>query len=184
MARFKNYLLVILGFAFAGAIGAAFGTGTAQAVVSTLVTAVNTSGNPVQVQHVPADNPATQAVSLICGFGSGQGGCNLINGSFQNPPYVVPSGKRLVVESISGTVLFATGQKFPVFYTIRDNAPQDYTFFPPLAFVYTIPSSLDLYSWGLSVKLYAEQGTSITVGTQGPSSIADFYAFGHLENIQ
>jgi len=41
MTRFKNYLVVILGFAFAGAIGASFGRGTAQAVVSTLVSVVN-----------------------------------------------------------------------------------------------------------------------------------------------
>jgi len=101
MARFKNHLLVVVGFVIAGMIGEAFGTGTAHAVVSTLLTAVNTSTNPVFTQHAAVDNPATQAVSLICNATSPPQACTLINGSFLNPPYVVPSGKRLVVESIS-----------------------------------------------------------------------------------
>jgi len=52
MGRFKNYLLVVLGFAFAGAIGAAFGTRTAQAVVATLVEVVNPTTSPVASLNV------------------------------------------------------------------------------------------------------------------------------------
>jgi len=40
MSRVRTYLLVVVASALAGMIGAAFGTGTAQAVVSTLVSVV------------------------------------------------------------------------------------------------------------------------------------------------
>jgi hypothetical protein len=47
MARFKNYLLIAIGFALAGAIGAAFSTGTAQAIVAALVQVANPTTSPV-----------------------------------------------------------------------------------------------------------------------------------------
>jgi len=56
MARFKN-LLIALGFVLAGAIGVAFGTGTAQAVVATLVQVVNTNSSPVPVHIVAPSQP-------------------------------------------------------------------------------------------------------------------------------
>ena len=52
MERFRKYLLVTLGFALAGAIGAAFGTGTAQAVVASLVQIVNPATSPVHINSV------------------------------------------------------------------------------------------------------------------------------------
>jgi hypothetical protein len=57
MSRIRTYLLVTIGFAFAGMIGAAFGTGTAQAVVSTLVSVVNPSTSPVQTSSVNVTDP-------------------------------------------------------------------------------------------------------------------------------
>jgi hypothetical protein len=188
MARFKNYLLVVIGFAVAGAIGAAFGTGTAQAVVSTLVTVVNPTGNPVQTQHVAADNPATQAISLLCSVSvsapNTNGSCTLINGLSSNGSYVVPSGKRLVVESISGLLGVSTGQKAVVSYSVQDTQ-QTYAFYPPLNLTIANFFGQDDYAWAFSVKLYAEQGTSVSVTASTVASLnGTAYAFGHLENIQ
>ena len=76
-------------------------------------------------EHVAADNPATQAVSLLCENIS----CNLVNGVLSNPPYVVPSGKRLVIESISGYFSLPIGQKAIVCYSVSD-AQQSYSFCP------------------------------------------------------
>jgi hypothetical protein len=52
MSRIRTYLLVTIGFAFAGMIGAAFGTSTAQAVVAILVEVVNPTTSPVPSLNV------------------------------------------------------------------------------------------------------------------------------------
>jgi hypothetical protein len=96
MARFKSYLLVVIGFAFAGAIGVAFGTGTAQAVVSTLVSVVNPTTSPVPSLNVtdPGRIPYQSAVDNLAKCS------NQITCTFSFP--TVPSGHRVVVEHISG----------------------------------------------------------------------------------
>jgi hypothetical protein len=95
MARFKNYLLVLVGFVVAGAIGAAFGTGTAQAVVSTLVSVVNPGTSPVHTSSVDdAGRVAYQSTINNTGKCSGSG-C-----SFPFP--VVPTGHRVVIQHVSG----------------------------------------------------------------------------------
>ena len=100
MARFRNYLLVVIGFAVAGMIGAALGTGTAQAVVSTLVSVVNPNTSPVQTLSVTdpgriayqseADLSGNCSASTFCGF------------VFP----AVPAGHRVVVQHITGLVTF------------------------------------------------------------------------------
>jgi len=102
MARFKNYLLVVLGFAFAGTIGAALGTRTAQAVVSTLVSVVNPTTSPVPTSSVNVTDPGRIAyqsqVSLsLCG--TERLSCELLFPA-------VPTGHRLVVQHISATDQF------------------------------------------------------------------------------
>jgi hypothetical protein len=101
MARFKNHVLVVIGFAVAGMIGAAFGTGTAQAVVSTLVTAVNTSANPVPTQPVnvtdPGRIPYEGSAAPVCPDPTF---CDFTIG-------IVPAGHRVVIQHISGFAQFS-----------------------------------------------------------------------------
>jgi len=99
MARFKNYLLVVMGFAVAGAIGAAFGTGTAQAVVATLVEVVNPNTSPVPSLNVtdPGRIAYQSTVSFNAGNCSGATAC-----VFSFP--IVPSGHRVVVQHIGAYV--------------------------------------------------------------------------------
>jgi len=110
MARFKNHLLVVVGCAVAGMIVAALSTGTAQAVVSTLVSVVNATTSPVPTSVV---NPGTSPVlgSSVDEPGriayqstvSMSGQCTVGNAcGFQFP--VVPSGHRVVIQHISGAV--------------------------------------------------------------------------------
>ncbi len=101
MARFKNHLLVVVGFAVAGMIGAAFGTGTAQAVVSTLVTVVNPGTSPVHTSSV--DDPGRIAYQSSV-FNTGK--CSGISCTFAFPS--VPAGHRVVVQHISGDVSFTS----------------------------------------------------------------------------
>ena len=115
MARFKNHVLVVIGFALAGLIGAAFGTGAAQAVVSTLVTSVNTSANPVPTSSVNVTDPGRIAYQstvtpTAC---SGNSQC------FSDFP-AVPAGHRLVIQHIGGFVVL-TAQPTSTDVYIQDN---------------------------------------------------------------
>jgi hypothetical protein len=103
MARFKNYLLVVIGFAVAGMIGAAFGTGTAQAVVSTLVSVLNPNTSPVPSLNVADPGRiAYQATVNNLGKCANQG-C-----SFGFP--TAPAGHRVVVQHITAEVSLTGAQ--------------------------------------------------------------------------
>jgi hypothetical protein len=105
MERLKNHV-VGLGFVVAGLIGAAFGTGTAQAVVSTLVSVVNPSTSPVPTSSVNVTDPGRIAyqseVSSTC---SGMQNCSLVFPT-------VPAGHRVVVQHISGGGGFLTAPTY------------------------------------------------------------------------
>jgi len=180
MARFKSYLLVVIGFAVAGAIGTAFGTGTAQAVVSTLVTIVNTAANPVLTQHVAADNPSSQAVWLSCSVSFIGSSCKLAD---NNGPYTVPVGNRLVIESFSGVFAITTGSNGWVQYQ-----NPGYVFYVPAMHQYSdTANNKDYYPWGLAARFYVDSGQNI-IGFFGTfmsgTGSAYFTAYGHLEKIQ
>jgi len=189
MARFKNHLLVVIGFAVAGAIGAAFGTGAAQAVVSTLVTAVNTSANPVQIQHVPADNPATQAVVLYitCTFTSGAFGSETLLDTTTHTAFTVPAGQRLVIEYASGFGTVPRSQTPSLFLTPSFGLT-NYSISPTLVFTGSKPNGDALYTFDSHVKAYVDPGGNVvaTCGDEAEVGSGSFTAFmvGHLEAIQ
>jgi len=152
MARFKNHLLVVLGFAIAGMIGAAFGTGTAQAVVSTLVTAVNTSTNPVQTNSVNVTDPgriAYQSTIDNAGKCLAETGCNFIF------PFV-PTGHRVVIQHISGTVFFTGTPPAPGTILTVSGGGINSGFFLPV-------QGLDLIYFDQSVLFYVDSGNQLTV---------------------
>jgi hypothetical protein len=70
---------------------------------------VNTASNPVAVQPVPA----RQAVPLACvanfDSGSDSGQCTFFDSTFNT--YTVPAGKRLVIDSESGSCNVPAGQR-------------------------------------------------------------------------
>jgi len=103
VARFKNYLLVVIGLAVAGIIGAAFGTGTARAVVSTLVSVVNSDASPVPTSSVNVTDPGRIAYQATVNNG---GGCVGSSCPFLFP--AVASGHRVVVQHIAGVLDFNT----------------------------------------------------------------------------
>jgi len=85
---------VSLGFALAGAIGASFATGTAQAIVATLVQVVNTRSTPMPNQDV--DQPARNPYRSFCNTlfdASGNAQCNV------NTP--VPANMELVIQTLT-----------------------------------------------------------------------------------
>jgi len=93
MGFIKKCLLVSLGFGLAGAIGASFATGTAQAIVAALVQVANTTANPVPSLSVTdPGRVAYQSSGLSC---TQTTHCVI-------PLPTVPSGHRVVVQHISG----------------------------------------------------------------------------------
>jgi len=107
MARFKNYLRAVIGFAVAGVIGAAFGSGTAQAVVSTLVSVVNPSTSPVPTSSVNVTDPGRIAYQSTVAPTACSGNSQCF---FDFP--AVPAGHRLVIQHISGLVQFTAQPTF------------------------------------------------------------------------
>jgi hypothetical protein len=124
MARFKNHLLVVVGFAIAGMIGAAFGTGTAQAVVASLVEVVNPTGSPVPTS---VTNPGTSPVlsssvddpgriayqSLQTVSCTAESSCDFVLPT-------VPAGHRVVIQHISGIGSF-TGTPTISYVNLKSN---------------------------------------------------------------
>jgi len=161
MRSLRKYVLVALGFVLAGMFGATLGTGAAQAVVAGLVEIVNTATNPVLTQHVPADNPATQAVWLSClGSISGGGSVSCVLTDSSGPNYRVPAGKRLVIDSLSGSISVPSGVKGGVVYSFGGPGGTFYTFPAPAMYQFTEGGS-DSYYWGMSARFYVESGEAM-----------------------
>jgi hypothetical protein len=152
MARFKSYLVVVVGFAIAGTIGAAFGTGTAQAIVSSLVTVVNPGTSPVQTNSVNVTDPgripyvvqqtlnANQCVSNSCIFTLPQ----------------VPAGKRVVVQQIGAWATGITGTT-PIVAEVSEPTVLD-----PFVFFSAAPVS-GVAGLNEPVQVYVDQGQSLLV---------------------
>jgi hypothetical protein len=101
MARFKSHLFVLIGFVLLGAIGAAFGNGTAQAIVAAQVQVANTTANPVPTNAVDVTDPGRIGYQATI---NNAGKCSGTECLFSFP--TVPSGHRVVVQHISGAVGF------------------------------------------------------------------------------
>jgi hypothetical protein len=151
MARFKNHLLVVIGFAVAGMIGAACGTGTAQAVVSTLVSVVNPNTSPVQTSSVDVTDPGRIAYqSTIDNVGM----CSATFCNFIFP--FVPTGHRVVIQHISGQVFFAGTPPAPGTILAVSGGGVNAGFFLPLV-------GLDLVYFDQSVLFYVDSGNQLTL---------------------
>jgi len=148
MARFKNHLLVVLGFTFAGMIGVAFGTGTAQAVVATLVEVVNPSTSPVPTSTVNVTDPGRIAyettASSLCTVG-------ISFCSIEFPS--VPAGHRLVIQHVSGSAQFNADPGDVTAVLAGNQDPFDINFLVPTA-------TTDLRSFDQSVLAYVNSGNN------------------------
>jgi len=166
MRSIKQYLLVTLGFGLAGMIGAAFGTGTAQAVVATLVEIVNPTSSPVPTSSVNVTDPgriAYQSGTNASGNCTGNSTCSL-------PLPTVPAGHRVVIQHIYGTIAFKTTPSFPALVEITCQGCV--TFFFPYEFYAPLPSgpaALSLFD--LPVLFYVDSGGSLSVGLDAGTSL-------------
>jgi hypothetical protein len=148
LARFKKHLLVALGFALAGAIGTAFGTGKAQAIVATLVEVVNPTTSPVPILSIDTARAPYQSTVTKAGTCSGSS-CTF---TFPN----VASGHRFFGSHLSGSVAFnphpsiiyieidVGGAFNSAFFLGESSAVLFSVFNDPVAFVLDSPTSLSV----------------------------------------
>ena len=157
MQRFKKYLLVAVGFALAGMLGASFGT-----------------------------NPSFQPISIYCGLPVAEAGatCNMLNAT-DDSPFVVPSGKRLVIESVSAYLDVTPNNDAisPIITLSTNGTAPSFIFIPAVP---TLPPPSSNFIANLKTLAYADAGTQVTVSldlysTTAPSPV---YATGHLENAE
>lgn len=105
----KRYLVIALSFAICMTVFAAFAPSIAHAVTATLVQVVNNSSSPVPV--VRQDGPGKNSVRLyFSDFTTSDADGGDLNDFSTNSPYVVPAGKRLVLDVISSRVSVPSGQ--------------------------------------------------------------------------
>ena len=133
MSRMRKSLLVTVGVGLAGAIGAAFGTGVAQAVVASLVEIVNPTTAPVPALNV-TDLGRVAYQSKI----DNAGNCFEEGCSFSFPS--VPAGHRVVVQHISGLVGFTAVPSYVEVQVAVSGVPLP-AFFAPVP-----PGNNDLFS--------------------------------------
>ena len=151
MARFKNYLLAIVGFAVAGMIGAAFGTGTAQAVSSTLVSVVNSPSSPVPTLSVtdPGRIPYQLEIDVSC------------NPStvcvFSFP--IVHAGHRVVIQHIIGIITYSPAPTIIV-ATVESGATNVSNFYVP------IPPGFNISQFDWPSLFYVDSSTQASITVQ------------------
>lgn len=149
-----------------------------RAVVSTLVTVVNTAANPVLGQDV--DNPARAPFAAEC---SAPGPASAL--ATPACTILAPVGKRLVIENISGLVFFNSGRLASVAVDSIVNGLR--------ARQYVIPADTGVEYGGFGTstfntptRLYADPGGTLTIWffAQNNANFADGFAnvSGYLVN--
>ncbi|MGA7913912.1 MAG: hypothetical protein WCA00_01655 [Candidatus Acidiferrales bacterium] len=158
----RKALTTLGGIFLAALLLTALAPRAARGVAAALVQVVNTTANPVPDRDV--DMPGRHAVTL--GFDDESDSGSAIFTNLDQTPFVVPSGKRLVVESVNGVVellhsTLTNGGYYYVScgvgtgtnaYTSNVNVVPQATFFPQF-FVFTS-----------SARLYCDAGATPSIG--------------------
>jgi len=154
MGRAKSYLLVALGFGLAGAIGAAFGTGTAQAVVASLVEIVNPATSPVPTNSMNRTDPGRLAYQAFIGHFFSCAGMSACEFSF----LPVPAGHRVVVQQIS---VFSEFSATPGGMIVEVDLVSNGT--PSVLFQFDVPASNSAPAFVQPVLLDVDTSQSVNV---------------------
>jgi hypothetical protein len=97
-------------------------------------------------------------------------------GQTGSPQIAVPTGKHLVVETLSVQLdVTPPGSKLEAFVTYT-SAGNPVTLFVPLTYAYTNTSTgFDFYVGMQAVRLYVDPGTLLTVSGTGPGSTGTLF---------
>jgi hypothetical protein len=151
----KRLLMVAGAVALAGMLSILLTPKAMHAVVSTLVTVVNTSANPALNQDV--DNPGRAPFTAQC---SANGPASAL--STPTCSISAPTGKRIVIENISGEVFFNSGRLSSVAVDSIANGTG--------ARQYVVPTDTGVEYGGFGTstfntptRLYADPGSTLTI---------------------
>jgi hypothetical protein len=97
-------------------------------------------------------------------------------GQTGSPQIAVPSGRRLVVETLSVQLdVSPSGSKLEAFVTYTSEG-NNVTLFVPLTYAYTdAGTGFDFYVGMQAVRLYADPGTFLTVSGAGPGNTGTLF---------
>jgi hypothetical protein len=181
--NFAKRLLMVVGIAsLAGTVGALLAPKTAHALVATLVQVVNTSANPVAVEEVR--NPVQAS-----GGGTVTGPTNFVL-------YVVPTGKRLIVEHFSSEAGMASSTTVNRYILAVADDPNNPGFTSFAHFIAPassspcgtcFPNEVEVVA-SQPIRMYVEAGQALVVnitfsGLVGANAFAFFGVSGYLVNV-
>lgn len=132
----------------------------ARGVAAALVQVVNTTANPVPDRDV--DMPGRHAVTLGFDDESDSGRANFTN--LDQTPFVVPSGKRLVVESLNGVVELDNTTTNGGYYIVSCGVGTGTNAFT--AILRIVPQATTystFFVFTSSSRLYCDAGSSVTI---------------------
>jgi hypothetical protein len=161
----KKILLVIGGLALAAVLTAMVAPKSTHAFVATLVQIANTAANPVPTEEALG---AAVLARVVCGASSQQGRFQFVANcidtlSGSGAQFVVPAGKRLIIEQLDGGCLTPSGNSFTDarIETVRADSSPGFgqRFRIPLQFLGRGLGN-DSYVISQSVRGYAEAGSS------------------------
>lgn len=183
MKTAKRYITIALSFALCMTVFAAFAPRVAHAVTATMVQVVNTWSNPVPIQgNGPRQLIQVEAnAALPAGDGNDCG-----TGQFPfGTTYVVPTGKRFVVESVSTSGVIPSGQKFSsaILQTGSGHVGINHYLPPPLLMGSDAFGQFDFYQSAANYTTSSDAGSVLslcasrasTVGSAGLSATINGY---------
>jgi hypothetical protein len=192
----KRYFLIILCFTVGLTTFSVFTPRVAHAIATALVTVMNTASNPIPTQPVHA----RQAVYLACqttlasgDMGSDADVCSLFDSSLHSTTrgiaYVVPSGKRLVVDFVTAQAVLPSGETVNSSLTTNGTVNNIYlTLRLSTTLAGGTANAIDVLNSTLSTVAYSDPGSHLTFACnrnsgQGTANCT-VEAFAHLEDIQ
>ena len=177
MNLIRKALTTLGGILLVAILIAALAPKATRAVAAALVQITNTSANPVPNRDV--DNGPRQAVSLVAQS-------NLELAVFQQADdvieaYVVPPGKRLVVDFISGTIRTPAGAHISDAFLLGSTSTGQYA--DHLSPNLVTAGDFNIYQVSQPIRAYYDAGQEVKASvplTSGSFALVDFTLRGYL----
>jgi len=186
----KRTIMAVGMMALAVLLVAVLAPNTAHGLVAALVQVTNTTANPVPT--VATDNPALTPVRLAGSIIDDAGGISdtatFTDSPLSGPPYTVPAGYRLVVDSVSGSAYAGPGGyvRFRITHSVNGVEWYEWMDVQPVG----TSAYQTSYNFASQFTTYADPLTQLTFtcDRDGSTLSVEFYCgmtlSGHLMRIQ
>jgi hypothetical protein len=177
MKLIQKSLAGLGGIVLAAILLAALAPKATRGVAAALVQVTNTSANPVPNRDV--DNGPRQAVSLVASANTELADFQLADDRIED--YVVPAGKRLVVEFISGTIRAPAGAHISDAFLLGATSSGEYA--DHLSPNLITAGDFNIYQVSQPIRAYYDAGKQIQASvplTSGSFPLVIFTLRGYL----